>query len=119
MRQPLRPEPARDIQTAGTAEPDEPAVDPDTADPVELPISEELDLHAFAPRDVAALVEHYLDEARAAGFASVRIIHGRGTGTQRAIVRALLARHPAVEGFADAPPDLGGWGATLVRLRAL
>jgi len=46
----------------------------------------------------------------------VRLIHGRGIGVQRAIVQGVLSRHPAVAGFADAPPEAGGWGATMVRL---
>jgi dsDNA-specific endonuclease/ATPase MutS2 len=85
-------------------------------DPVELPIEDALDLHAFAPRDVSDLVMHYLDEAHAKGFREVRLIHGRGIGVQREIVRAVLARHPKVAGYADAPAGRGGWGATIVRL---
>ncbi len=87
-------------------------------DPVRIPIEDALDLHAFAPRDVASVVEEYLREAHRAGFREVRLIHGRGTGTQRAIVRSLLARHPLVVTFADAPSERGGWGATLVTLGA-
>ncbi len=86
--------------------------------PVVLPIEERIDLHAFAPRDVVAVVEAYLDEAQRAGLREVRLIHGRGHGVQRANVQAFLARHPEVERFADAPPERGGWGATLVWLRA-
>lgn len=85
--------------------------------PVVLPIEETLDLHAFAPRDIPGVVSDYLEECVRRGYPEVRLIHGRGTGTQRAIVQALLARHPLVEEFADAPPDRGGWGATVVRLR--
>lgn len=86
--------------------------------PVPIPIEDSLDLHAFAPRDVPSVVEEYLLEARARGFAEVRLIHGRGIGVQRAIVQALLARHPLVAGYADAPADRGGRGATVVRLRS-
>ena len=85
-------------------------------EPVRIPIEDSLDLHAFAPADVRAVVDDYLHEAHAHGFSEVRLIHGRGTGVQRASVRALLARHPLVEGYADAPPERGGWGATIVRL---
>jgi dsDNA-specific endonuclease/ATPase MutS2 len=85
--------------------------------PVVLPIEETLDLHTFAPRDIPGVVGDYLEECVRRGFREVRLIHGRGTGTQRAIVQALLARHPLVEEFADAPPDRGGWGATVVHLR--
>lgn len=86
-------------------------------EPVRIPIEDALDLHAFAPRDVAAVVADYLEAAHAAGFAEVRLIHGRGIGVQREIVRSVLATHPLVVAFADAPPERGGWGATLVRLR--
>lgn len=85
--------------------------------PVRIPIEDRIDLHAFAPAEVGPLVEDYLEEAARAGFRQVRIIHGRGAGIQRRIVRSALSRHPLVEGFADAPPEAGGWGATVVRLR--
>lgn len=92
--------------------------DPDEADPATIqPIEETLDLHTFAPGDVPDLVDEYLKACVERGFREVRVIHGRGTGTQRAIVRSVLAGHPLVVAFADAPPDRGGWGATVVRLR--
>ncbi len=81
-----------------------------------LPIQDHIDLHAFAPRDVASVTEAYLEQALAAGLREVRLIHGRGIGVQREIVRSLLARHPAVLDFHDAPPARGGWGSTIVRL---
>jgi dsDNA-specific endonuclease/ATPase MutS2 len=90
----------------------------DPPDPVALPIEDSLDLHAFAARDVASVVAEYLNEAAAHGFRDVRVIHGRGIGVQREIVRGVLSRHPLVESFAEAPPERGGWGATIVRLRA-
>jgi DNA-nicking Smr family endonuclease len=90
----------------------------ESPEPVRIPIEDALDLHAFAPKEVASVVDDYLREAQRAGFCEVRLIHGRGSGTQRAIVRALLARHALVTGFADAPPDRGGWGATVVTLRS-
>jgi dsDNA-specific endonuclease/ATPase MutS2 len=86
-------------------------------DPVHVPIEDALDLHTFAPRDVASVVEEYLTEAVARGFREVRLIHGRGIGVQREIVRGVLSRHPLVESFADAPAERGGWGATVVHLR--
>ena len=85
-------------------------------EPVDLPIDGSLDLHPFRPRDVRSVVESYLEEAVAAGFVEVRLIHGRGIGVQREIIRSLLSRHPAVVDFRDAPPQRGGWGATVVRL---
>ncbi len=82
-----------------------------------VPIEDSLDLHAFAPRDVPAVVSEYLEACVRRGFREVRLIHGRGTGTQRAIIRSLLQGHPLALEFSDAPPDRGGWGATVVRLR--
>lgn len=92
------------------------AADPEQA-PVPVPIEEVLDLHPFHPRDIPSVLEEYLREAAARGFQEVRLIHGRGKGFQRQVVQDLLARHPLVLQFADAPPGRGGWGATLVRLR--
>ena len=86
--------------------------------PVELPIGDELDLHSFAPGDVASVVEEYLLACRERGVLRVRLVHGRGRGVQRAAVRALLGRLPFVTGFDEAPPELGGWGATFVTLAA-
>ena len=83
---------------------------------VQLPIEDFLDLHTFRPRDVRSVVESYLEQAIESGFREVRLIHGRGIGVQREIVHSLLARHPGVVSFADAPPERGGWGATVVRL---
>jgi len=85
--------------------------------PVGLPITDTLDLHAFAPRDVKAAVEAWLDEVHARGFKALRIVHGRGIGAQREMVRTILARTPFVAGFSDAPAEAGGWGATIVTLR--
>ncbi len=82
-----------------------------------VPIEDCVDLHAFSPKDVVSVVEEYLEEAAKRGFGQVRIVHGRGTGTQRRMIRKVLSRHPRVASFEDAPPESGGWGATLVRLR--
>jgi DNA-nicking Smr family endonuclease len=84
---------------------------------VDLPITGELDLHAFSPRDIPAVVADYLDSCREHGIERVRLVHGRGQGVQRAIVRRVLSGRADVVGFDDAPPELGGWGATLVRMR--
>jgi len=83
---------------------------------VELPVADELDLHTFKPDETASVVEAYLEEAQRKGFTTVRLIHGRGTGTQREIVRSVLSRSPQVVSFRDASPERGGWGATLVEL---
>jgi DNA-nicking Smr family endonuclease len=87
-------------------------------DPVVIPIEDALDLHRFLPREIEDVVEGYLEAAAERGFREVRIIHGRGRGVQRARVHRVLARSPHVERFQEAPSDRGGWGATLVWLRA-
>ncbi|MBI3457898.1 MAG: Smr/MutS family protein [Candidatus Rokubacteria bacterium] len=84
---------------------------------VPVPIEDTLDLHPFRPDQIADVVGEYLARAHAAGFAEVRLIHGRGQGVQRATVRRVLARSPLVAALADAPPERGGWGATIARLR--
>lgn len=86
-------------------------------EPWRLPIEDSLDLHTFAPRDIPGVTAEYLEQSHRVGFREVRIIHGRGTGLQRDRVRRVLSGHPLVETFADAPPERGGWGATVVRLR--
>ena len=85
--------------------------------PIEVEISDVLDLHPFQPRDVPSVVREYLNAAYAKGLREVRIIHGRGTGTQRRTVRTLLQRDNRVVAFGDAPLESGGWGATCVTLR--
>jgi Smr domain len=92
--------------------------DPATLEAVPLPIGDSLDLHSFRPDETADVVREYLAMARAAGFGEVRIIHGRGQGVQRETVRGVLAASPEVAGYGDAPPERGGWGATVVRLAA-
>ena len=86
-------------------------------DVVEVPITDAIDLHTFRPRDVTSVVDSYLATAQSKGFREVRLIHGKGKGVQRAQIRQLLERHPAVEDFEDAPPMRGGWGATIVTLK--
>jgi len=81
-----------------------------------VPIEREIDLHAFAPRDIPSVVEEYIAEAARAGFREVRVIHGRGKGVQRGIVQATLDRLPQVEEFRDDTSSL--LGATVVWLRA-
>jgi DNA-nicking Smr family endonuclease len=86
-------------------------------DPVELPITDVLDLHSFRPAEVPDVVREYLEAAWEKGFRELRIIHGKGIGVQRQTVRTLLGRDERVEAFGDAPLEAGGWGATWVRLR--
>lgn len=83
---------------------------------VRVEITDAIDLHTINPREVRAVMEEYLEEARRAGFRSVRIIHGKGKGLQRDLVRRILERTPFVIDWMDAPPDAGGWGATVAQL---
>ena len=82
---------------------------------VHVPIEQAIDLHSFAPRDVVAVVEDYLQAAHEAGFREVRLIHGRGKGVQRAAVQRLLREHTLVDRYWDAPES--HLGATLVVLK--
>jgi dsDNA-specific endonuclease/ATPase MutS2 len=91
--------------------------DPINEAPIRIPITDVFDLHSVPPRDVQPIVEEYLAEANRLGLKALRIIHGRGIGVQREIVRAVLARTPFVASFSDAPMEAGGWGATIVTLR--
>lgn len=84
--------------------------------PVPVPIEDVIDLHVFHPRDIPDLLEHWIEECAARGFGTVRVIHGKGTGRQKLRVRQILEGHPRVRSFRDAPPEAGGWGATLVEL---
>ena len=86
-------------------------------EPVRLEITDVFDLHSIPPREVRAVVSEYLRGARLKGFRSVRIIHGKGVGVQREAVRSVLALTPFVESFTDAPPEAGGWGATVVTMK--
>jgi DNA-nicking Smr family endonuclease len=86
-------------------------------DPIEIPITDSVDLHPFAPRDVREVALEYLLAAREKGFRQVRLIHGRGVGVQREIIRSLLSSLDWVEEFHDADPTGGGWGATVALLR--
>ena len=86
-------------------------------EPVVIEFSDVIDLHSIPPRQVRAVVEEYLEEAHRRGVRWVRIIHGRGMGVQREMVRSILSRASFVEDFRDAPPEAGGWGATVVTLR--
>lgn len=88
----------------------------DASEPHEVPLTRDLDLHAFAPRDIVSVVEEYLRACREKGLLTLRLVHGRGKGVQRAEVRRLLQRLPGVKSFADAAPGSGGWGATVVEL---
>ncbi len=105
-------EPCESPEAEACAEPAHAGQGPATPFPLE--VTDVLDLHSFSPREVKAVVETYLEEARARGLATVRIIHGKGAGVQRNQVRSVLSRTPFVVAFEDAPMEAGSWGATVV-----
>ena len=86
-------------------------------DPVDIEITDVFDLHSIQPREVKLVVEEYLRLAHEKGFRTVRIIHGKGIGVQRELVRSVLSRTDFVLDWTDAPGDAGGWGVTIVRFR--
>ncbi len=85
-------------------------------EPVQIEITDSFDLHSFSPKDIRAVVEAYLAEAHKKGFATVRIIHGKGVGIQREIVRNVLSETDFVRSFKNAPEFSGSWGATVAQL---
>jgi len=87
-------------------------------EPILLPITDELDLHTFRPGDLGELIPAYLAECAGHGFKSVRIIHGKGIGTLRTTVHALLRKSDLVRSFRMGDENSGSWGATIVTLRA-
>ena len=91
--------------------------DDETGEPFEIEITDSLDLHAFHPRDVKAVVTEYLKEAHKKGFSIVRIIHGKGVGIQRETVRKVLAETDFVKSFKNAPEFSGSWGATIATFK--
>lgn len=102
----------------GTREPDEspPSASQEEEEPFVVPIEESIDLHHFRPAEILPVVDAYIEAALEAGFREVRLIHGRGKGVQRNRVQQILAGHPGVERFTDAPAHQGGWGATIAWL---
>jgi dsDNA-specific endonuclease/ATPase MutS2 len=115
-RKDVEPSAKRDVEMESMDEENEEEIDLFNPFPVpiRLEIGDVFDLHTIAPRDVKRVVEEYLMEAFGAGYRSVRIIHGKGKGVQREMVRSILARTPFVADWTDAPPHAGGLGATIV-----
>jgi DNA-nicking Smr family endonuclease len=91
---------------------------PPGGDAVAIPLTGDLDLHPFLPREIPSVVEEYVRACRERGILRLRLAHGRGRGVQRAAVRRTLAAMPEVVAFSDAPPEAGGWGATVVVVSA-
>ena len=88
-------------------------------DPMEMPISPELDLHTFRPSELGDLVPEYLAACRERGILEVRVIHGKGIGNVKRSVESILGRLEFVERWAPASPLFGGLGATMVHLKPL
>jgi DNA-nicking Smr family endonuclease len=86
-------------------------------DPIRIPIEDVLDLHTFRPKDIPDLLDDYFRECLKAGIQSVRVIHGKGKGIQKKQVHRILQKNLLVKSFKGAPPEAGGWGATLVELQ--
>lgn len=86
-------------------------------EPVEIEITDSLDLHSFAPREIKSVVQNYLLEANKKGFKLVRIIHGKGIGVQREIVRKILSETDFVKSFKTGDEFSGSWGATMVNFK--
>ena len=91
----------------------------DSEQPVRIPITDEIDLHTFAPRECRQVLEAYFDACRVKGITQVRVIHGKGTGTLREHVHAYLRKTACVIGFCLCGEGGGGWGATRVTLQPL
>ena len=86
----------------------------DEEEPIRIPVTDVFDLHTVPAREIKPVVENYLEEAHRMGFRALRIIHGRGIGVQREMVRSILSKTPFVASFSDAPAEAGGWGATVI-----
>ena len=88
----------------------------DRMEPIVVPIEDFIDLHTFLPREMPLVLEEYFRACREKGILEVRVIHGKGTGQLKASVESFLRKHPGVSSFATAPPERGGYGATIVHL---
>jgi len=85
-------------------------------EPVIVPITDVLDLHTFLPKEVPDLLNEYMTACIEEKIFQLRVIHGKGRGILKKRVHGVLKRHPLVVSFVEAPPEAGGWGATLVTL---
>ena len=84
----------------------------------DYPVDGVLDLHMFKPNEVKSAIEEYLFQCRIEGVLYVKIIHGKGHGVLRQIVRSFLKNCSYVKEFQTAP-DHSGWGATVAVLEPL
>lgn len=88
-------------------------------EPIEFPVDGIIDLHTFPPKEIKQLIPDYIDACLSNRIYQIRIIHGKGTGTLRAIVHSILQKHPAVVDFYHDEGSGGGWGATVVNIKDL
>ncbi|MFZ0390672.1 MAG: Smr/MutS family protein [Calditrichia bacterium] len=86
---------------------------------IEYPINGELDLHTFLPAEVKDLLPEYIRACREKGILQIRVIHGKGTGTLRRLVHSILEKQPAALNWWEEGGSGGGWGATIVQLKAM
>ncbi len=94
-------------------------IEEDVVLPDKVEVTDILDLHGFFPEEVPEIVDAFIEHALELKLRQVKIIHGKGKSTLKWVVAKMLEAHSAVVDFYDAPPDRGGWGATLVELRPL
>jgi dsDNA-specific endonuclease/ATPase MutS2 len=90
--------------------------DSETPETISLEITDTLDLHSFRPHETADVLRSYLDEVYRLGIQNIRIIHGKGIGAQRKLVRTILSRDPRVVEISEPPENAGGSGATYASL---
>lgn len=86
------------------------------SEPVEYPIDGTLDLHTFSPQEVKDLIPEYIHACLEKGIYKIRIIHGKGTGTLKAIVWSILEKHPDIASY-KLDSGSSSWGATLINLK--
>jgi dsDNA-specific endonuclease/ATPase MutS2 len=104
------------ILFASPAEPPPEEEPPEEEFPEEYVVTDMLDLHGFFPEQVPEVLNEFLENASRLGLSEVRVVHGKGRSVLRREVLKILKEHPLVIEYGQAPPDRGGWGATLARL---
>ena len=85
-----------------------------TSEPVV--VTDTLDLHGFFPQQIPDMIRNFITNASKLGLRRLRIVHGKGKSRLKWEVHQVLRDSPEVESFGDAPPESGGWGATVVLL---
>lgn len=82
----------------------------------EYVVTDQLDLHGFFPEQIPEVMEEFLSNAQRLGIEEVRIVHGKGKSVLRREVLHFLENDPRVVEYGQAPPERGGWGATVAIL---